>query len=118
MTRFQSRNRDACHFRAEVHQPAQHHVQSRFNLAIEMLVISGDVSSVSRKTSVSPFQSRNRDACHFRCPTSSCSSSSGLFQSRNRDACHFRSRRKDELAKAIRLCFNLAIEMLVISGSR
>ena len=37
---FQSRNRDACHFRLERFRLTQR-ILTRFNLAIEMLVISG-----------------------------------------------------------------------------
>ena len=89
-----------------------------FNLAIEMLVISGGRKhsvtlpnslsvSISQSRCLSfqgnpngyydyagrnrQFQSRNRDACHFR---ADCLLARGRFvlsfQSRNRDACHFR----------------------------
>ena len=61
-----------------------------FNLAIEMLVILG--------------LSQARTGLDM-----------GKFQSRNRDACHFRSLSREK--PAARICFNLAIEMLVILGS-
>ena len=61
-----------------------------FNLAIEMLVISGHISP-SFVSICASFQSRNRDACHFR-------------------LCHQLGLGDDAYR------FNLAIEMLVISG--
>ena len=136
-----------------------------FNLAIEMLVISGQRYRPSPKLAICSFQSRNRDACHFRSGECVLSCLAGFpFQSRNRDACHFRtgwrsttdmvrsvsisqsrclSFQVQELVAGVRLClmfqsrnrdachfrshlgpsakrvlsFNLAIEMLVISGS-
>ena len=61
------------------------------------------------------FQSRNRDACHFRMYTmTTYRRVSMLFQSRNRDACHFRSSTQAQTSALAR--FNLAIEMLIISG--
>ena len=62
-----------------------------FNLAIEMLVISGKVRLIVRHGLPAEFQSRNRDACHFRMPSSA-------------------------FGRKPHLRFNLAIEMLVISG--
>ena len=38
-----------------------------FNLVIEMLVISGNSIPNCPKNASTAFQSRNRDACHFRC---------------------------------------------------
>ena len=64
-----------------------------FNLAIEMLVISGEEIPHRLLNPVPMFQSRNRDACHFR-----------TFS--------FEGHRN-----YIFISFNLAIEMLVISGS-
>ena len=87
--RFQSRNRDACHFRLKAVVMSRF-LPFRFNLAIEMLVISGNISASPRASSI-------------------------MFQSRNRDACHFRAR-ADCQAVPVDLRFNLAIEMLVISG--
>ena len=112
-----------------------------FNLAIEMLVISGNPSEWNNAAMPQTFQSRNRDACHFRTPATSavavklvqvsisqsrCLSFQGIamlilvsaylsFQSRNRDACHFR-RRRAQCDRTADPRFNLAIEMLVISG--
>ena len=60
-----------------------------FNLAIEMLVISG------RKVPFIGFVDM-------------------MFQSRNRDACHFRFLMRTD--RLVYQSFNLAIEMLVISG--
>ena len=86
-----------------------------FNLAIEMLVISGRVRitarcfrsivSISQSRCLSfqvrnhnrtfclcrMFQSRNRDSCHFRLASLIMRKTrADLFQSRNRDSCHFR----------------------------
>ena len=88
---FQSRNRDACHFRSgqiaqipfplfsfnlaiemlvisgQIKRLLLFRLRFRFNLAIEMLVISGrHTPTCSSPPSPYPFQSRNRDACHFR----------------------------------------------------
>ena len=87
---FQSRNRDACHFRSEYERAVATYKRICFNLAIEMLVISGTaanlsvllrrcfnlaiemlvISGGSATETPTPegagFQSRNRDACHFR----------------------------------------------------
>ena len=62
---FQSRNRDSCHFRTHL----QLLVGTRdfsFNLAIEILVISGLQPNGGVASSSKKFQSRNRDSCHFR----------------------------------------------------
>ena len=114
---FQSRNRDAFHFRARLNPPALARRSPCFNLAIEMLFISGQISwlrqavpihvSISQsrcfsfqviKTSENrgekclKFQSRNRDAFHFRHETLRGTCAALMrFQSRNRDAFHFRS---------------------------
>ena len=114
---FQSRNRDAYHFRSSCHHPSPSH----------------------------KFQSRNRDACHFRfgsfgrymfrIPYINVSISQsrflsfqalpaqlekvsgvGSFQSRNRDSCHFRVVGYNA-SGLTSVRFNLAIEILVISGS-
>ena len=61
-----------------------------FNLAIEMLVISGGMKDLLAGI-IEKFQSRNRDACHFRAVTN--------------------------CIQQLQISFNLAIEMLVISGS-
>ena len=188
--KFQSRNRDAYHFRTPRRTRGYHtrHFvsisQSRclsfqdaeraetptpgtgFNLAIEMLIISGQrdsrashgdrgvsisqsrclsfqangaltpmpgsgVVSISqsrclsfqdgghsrvRRPSRLRFQSRNRDACHFRPILELPAAADGQFQSRNRDACHFRIPSRCCIYYIIS-SFNLAIEMLVISGS-
>ena len=112
--RFQSRNRDACHFRnceqfcqcgrypeVSISQSRCLSFQDRragrcwmpcfrFNLAIEMLVISGRSQHVEA-AAASEFQSRNRDACHFRTlKVLDTAPDAVMFQSRNRDACHFR----------------------------
>ena len=63
-----------------------------FNLAIEMLIISGTDRERTGNNADSAFQSRNRDAYHFRA----------------------RAERADPSQAADR--FNLAIEMLIISG--
>ena len=64
-----------------------------------------------------PFQSRNRDACHFRATDGNAHRwfHNLQFQSRNRDACHFMEQCKTLLMFPAYFSFNLAIEMLVIS---
>ena len=70
-----------------------------FNLVIEMLFISG-LDNVTMSRGVVQFQSRNRDAFHFRAAGDAAKQrDSLLFQSRNRDACHFRFR--DNLTRAV-----------------
>ena len=89
---FQSRNRDAYHFRSTGVKLNANIGSISFNLAIEMLIISGpDV--FTPRLDITSFQSRNRDAYHFRIDKPSS-------PSHNNDS------------------FNLAIEMLVISGRR
>ena len=114
---FQSRNRDAYHFRrhrgSTVSCPP-----ACFNLAIEMLIISGLVWDSALVLSIL-FQSRNRDAYHFR----KGAARRGFplreeFQSRNRDAYHFRLNATRDRLLTARASFNLAIEMLIISGDR
>ena len=136
---FQSRNRDAFHFRQRAdYCPMPSWVC--FNLAIEMLFISGSDMAGERKSAISAFQSRNRDAFHFReAPMAVPDYIIVGFQSRNRDAFHFRKRDDTASPAACPLfqsrnrdafhfrlgCidrrdahpgFNLAIEMLFISG--
>ena len=85
-----------------------------FNLAIEMLVISGSIAAaVDDAPSVSISQSRCLSFQEQRDFASEVISA--LFQSRNRDACHFRVTDWDP-SKNVEISFNLAIEMLVISG--
>ena len=89
-----------------------------FNLAIEMLFISGGRADDVALPAFGLFQSRNRDAFHFRAVYEEDITITRwtMFQSRNRDAFHFRSD-KDNLNRLFdKLCFNLAIEMLFISG--
>ena len=111
---FQSRNRDAFHFRSGA-ATAAWTSPSSFNLAIEMLFISGHLTAYRfcsvRRVSISQsrcfsFQVTRR--C-WRCALS-------LFQSRNRDAFHFRF---GHTCIGVGVCqsFNLAIEMLFISGN-
>ena len=63
-SKFQSRNRDSCHFRTV------------------KLQVRGVLPE---------FQSRNRDSCHFRLMCTNNAKFSKSFQSRNRDSCHFRA---------------------------
>ena len=113
---FQSRNRDACHFRAI--RLAKYRIatvfQSRNRDACHFRV----TMATNEITITIKFQSRNRDACHFRTTQWTLPEASLIveFQSRNRDACHFRISTSSRRCWAINLCFNLAIEMLVISG--
>ena len=89
--RFQSRNRDACHFRS-IGGCNTGLRYFGFNLAIEMLVISGRV----------------RVACKWNAFWVSISQSRCLsFQVRRRRRCRHTPHNR----------FNLAIEMLVISGT-
>ena len=97
-------------------------ISSSFNLAIEMLVISGSGCVVARETGALGFnlaiemlvisgcypcltglcvlfQSRNRDACHFRFWGNGARLRALSFQSRNRDACHFRSQPAEPLIR-------------------
>ena len=110
---FQSRNRDACHFRWELTHGTQT-VRDCFNLAIEMLVISGLTGIHARNVPLT-FQSRNRDACHFRAEI-------GAVIERRVHVSISQSRClsfQDGEAVQVGIgyaCFNLAIEMLVISG--
>ena len=86
-----------------------------FNLAIEMLVISGHrlFARGGRQGVVSISQSR---CLSFQVGRQSCLPLlSDMFQSRNRDACHFRLP-DGFLRLELAGCFNLAIEILVISG--
>ena len=88
-TRFQSRNRDSCHFRHPT--PLRTGVMAlRFNLAIEILVISGGCCPCPLEIGMGGFQSRNRDSCHFRRVRAFPAAVAPMFQSRNRDSCHFR----------------------------
>ena len=80
-----------------------------------MLVISGNALGIGTGGCTGLFQSRNRDACHFRLLIRRRAwRFISLFQSRNRDACHFRGERVLEVS--VKPSFNLVIEMLVISG--
>ena len=104
-----------------------------------MLIISGSAYCASVADGTNMFQSRNRDAYHFRSTCRLDNSSCPTFQSRNRDAYHFRTHRATAAALPERkvsisqsrclsfqgyrsrvtctpACFNLAIEMLIISG--
>ena len=164
---FQSRNRDAFHFRSTPRfLPSVRY--SRFNLAIEMLFISGNARPIPSAKVISSFQSRNRDAFHFRLLRAGLGVAPAHFsfnlaiemlfisgekrlggkparcpfQSRNRDAFHFREEITFPYSAArgtvsisqsrcfsfqgqaglplrrtsLSVCFNLAIEMLFISG--
>ena len=114
-------------------------IPTGFNLAIEMLFISGPEGLVRTLTKRLMFQSRNRDAFHFRNGRIPDEGDFLVFQSRNRDAFHFRcaaarvrvamsnsfqSRNRDAFHfrhiglwhPCARACFNLVIEMLFISG--
>ena len=91
---FQSRNRDAFHFRKK--------------------------RNWLKRLSTTLFQSRNRDAFHFRGQETMerAQNHADAFQSRNRDAFHFRlAARLSALARRAS-GFNLAIERLFISGDR
>ena len=89
-----------------------------FNLVIEMLFISGPLGARAMPPCLlMPFQSRNRDAFHFRGTLSEiCLAEITVFQSRNRDAFHFRVEVRGRGTVNVD-GFNLVIEMLFISGS-
>ena len=89
----------------------------RFNLAIEMLFISG-LEFLQMGCHVGLFQSRNRDAFHFRKRRSRSrrrikSSPVSISQSR---CFSFQDGIVDPSAKTVHVRFNLAIEMLFMSG--
>ena len=119
------------------------HGQLRFNLVIERLFISGAIREKAGILRLVAFQSRHRDAFHFRLPSAyapqrlsmdsfnlvierlfiSGSTASMLcrqqrlqFQSRHRDAFHFRTGANIPGSHAW-YRFNLVIEMLFISGN-
>ena len=110
---FQSRNRDACHFR-ERFRPGNP-LPSGFNLAIEMLVISG-----------ARGEARNEAAVVVSISQSRCLSFQVARLNRQRTACVYVSISQSRClsfqvalpahASGLPGCFNLAIEMLVISG--
>ena len=164
LCRFQSRNRDSCHFRTAARFVHRGDMQS-FNLAIEILVISGYPASYRHRRhqrvsisqsrflsfqgrpailvylwmtmvsisqsrflsfqaalvrnlpcGIEKFQSRNRDSCHFRVAAFAAGIVKLGFQSRNRDSCHFRTTKPTDAIISAEMRFNLAIEILVISG--
>ena len=91
--------------------------QNCFNLAIEMLFISGWVVSV-RRLSPSLFQSRNRDAFHFRNYGFYCERCDTLIVSISQSRCFsFQGPISSSIAVLLYSSFNLAIEMLFISGA-
>ena len=53
-------------FQAKSKGTASRGASSSFNLAIEILVISGPLNSLAVTSHCYMFQSRNRDSCHFR----------------------------------------------------
>ena len=74
---------------------------SCFNLAIEMLFMSGQQGRLTFDADIL-FQSRNRDAFHVRKPGFYLAGEINhdiLFQSRNRDAFHVRSRRQSDVPR-------------------
>ena len=137
---FQSRNRDAFHIRmsglAMTKTMTTAGFQSRNRDAFHIRA----TPPVMSRCAFSKFQSRNRDAFHIRArrrdgwtanrrgvsisqsrcfsyqdlDLSALRNSSPRFQSRNRDAFHIRGKGENEPCAICR--FNLAIEMLFISG--
>ena len=120
----------------------EHPISTRFNIAIERLFILGRRPDGYLRSDVASFQSRNRDAFHFRTGKNLPAAVTVVakFQYRHRDAFHFRSRRRSPRGtgfyvsispsrcfsfqvNAVRnrhrnlQSFNLAIERLFISGS-
>ena len=89
-----------------------------FNLAIERLVISGEQSRIAHLRLFVMFQSRNRDACHFRlqgCWTVATEVLSAVSISQSR-CLSFQARPISASPAGLAYRFNLAIERLVISG--
>ena len=114
---FQSRNRDAYHFRRTDGTQITHiflKFQSRnrdaYHFRLNEILLAIQPRYVK-------FQSRNRDAYHFRIRIMRIPPPTHEFQSRNRDAYHFRT--MVTIRPPTRPTrFNLAIEMLIISGGR
>ena len=113
---FQSRNRDAYHFRFQTFLPGRL-AKFSFNLAIEMLIISGSkicVCNSERHADVSISQSR---CLSFQVNLSS-STVPAPFSSFNLaiEMLIISGRRAGLKVLVPTLSFNLAIEMLIISG--
>ena len=114
-------------------------VHSRFNLVIEILLISSQIAEHLGITTADLFQSRNRDTSDFNkrwrnmktsshcfnlvieillisriVPTTNCVSQCS-FQSRNRDTSDFKFH-EDVRYNFYLICFNLVIEILLISS--
>ena len=139
---FQSRNRDAFHFRkliaggtdfgsfvVSISQSrcfsfqgirslgARYHVAQNVSISQSRCFSFQGNCNPHRRCFGRQFQSRNRDAFHFRGRMiGHLDAYQDKFQSRNRDAFHFRNRRRSCIAICYSKCFNLAIEMLFISG--
>ena len=91
---------------------------SGFNLAIEMLVISGIYRVYVSDTLPIKFQSRNRDACHFRLISPPRARLIKLKVSISQSRCLSFQVNNHTVLTGDSHGFNLAIEMLVISGPR
>ena len=89
----------------------------RFNLAIEMLIISGEAQIATMREHAIGFNLAIEmliiSGMHW---AQGIAVGILLFQSRNRDAYHFRVDQKTKSPAAF-ASFNLAIEMLIISGT-
>ena len=116
---FRSRNRGSFGFKCKPSgTPTTPSNSSGFNLAIEVLLISSiQKSSGESFLAKVLFQSRNRDSFNFKLlitfPISTCLV---LFQSRNRDSFNFKPIRRSVALTRLIECFNLAIEILLISS--
>ena len=84
--KFQYRNRDAFHFRLTNIRRRRKPSGTGFNLAIEMLFISGPRYTPPDRTPDEKFQSRNRDAFHIRLDCQALSAS-GLRVSISQSRC-------------------------------
>ena len=111
---FQSRNRDAFHFRSATKSSTWN--PFGFNLAIEMLFISGKILRRDRHSKTHLFQSRNRDAFHFRVPPSAAGTAASSYVSISQSRCFSFQGKSCNISSTPFLRFNLAIEMLFISG--
>ena len=112
---FQSRNRDAYHFRAE--RCAEQHADTSPVSISQSRCLSFQGIVVSAQGTVSGFQSRNRDAYHFRNLTNA-------YYAIHQTSFNLAIEMLIISGSAVRIlnpnlirCFNLAIEMLIISGT-
>ena len=88
-----------------------------FNLAIERLFISGQAGDTHRDNQDGQFQSRNREAFHFRVAKRYPSHGESVCFNLAIERLFISGDNRVFMETRPQLCFNLAIEMLFISGS-